>query len=164
MLCLTSAFTIPFHSRSNAPSAASNNLNAIDTYLVFCILMIFLALLEYAIVLLTINVRFQCLLFYVSLFMKLQRTNNADVQRKKSALKEALSHTDKADINLHDIFNDINVSATHDSPVRALLNNDYYKLGRVSLRTFDLMALVAMPIIFLLFNIYYWVAFGLLNR
>ena len=98
-----------------------------------------------------------------TLFHIPQRTSNADVQRKKSALKAALSQADKTNADLVDIFNDIHASARHDSPVRAWLNNDYYKLGRLSLRTVDLCALTALPIVFLLFNVYYWVAFGLLG-
>ena len=43
--------------RSMAPSTSSNQLNAIDMYLVVCIFMVFFALLEYGIVLLSINVR-----------------------------------------------------------------------------------------------------------
>ncbi len=42
--------------RSNAPIPASTSLNATDTYLVVSILMVFLALLEYAVVLLFMNV------------------------------------------------------------------------------------------------------------
>jgi hypothetical protein len=42
--------------RSMAPTSASSKLNAIDTYLVVSIFMVFLALLEYAIVLFAINV------------------------------------------------------------------------------------------------------------
>lgn len=43
--------------RSMAPSTSSSQLNAIDMYLVVCIFMVFFALLEYGIVLFSINVR-----------------------------------------------------------------------------------------------------------
>ena len=42
--------------RSHAPTASSSTLNAIDTYLVMSILMVFLALAEYALQLFAINV------------------------------------------------------------------------------------------------------------
>ncbi len=43
--------------RSMAPTSASSQLNAIDLYLVVCIFMVFLALVEYGIVLFAISVR-----------------------------------------------------------------------------------------------------------
>lgn len=53
---LNDLIRFPIIYRSSAPIPASTSLNAIDLYLVVSILMVFLALLEYAVVLFSINV------------------------------------------------------------------------------------------------------------
>eukprot|EP00095_Tigriopus_kingsejongensis_P000172 maker-scaffold487_size158652-snap-gene-0.40 protein:Tk00172 transcript:maker-scaffold487_size158652-snap-gene-0.40-mRNA-1 annotation:"gamma-aminobutyric acid receptor subunit delta-like" len=149
--------------RSSAPIPASISLNAIDTYLVVSIFMVFLALLEYAVVLFTINIE-----------------DSQEIHRKKDRLKEALAHTlvvDSPMLNsgsrtntpsgasrgMKEVIDEINASLVLTSPDKVLLNQDSYKLGNLSLRKFDMIALVVLPIAFMLFNLGYWVHYTLIQ-
>ncbi len=58
--------------------------------------------------------------------------------------------------NHRDLVNDINLTMARKSPRRALLASDSYKLGGISLRKVDLIALVLLPSLFIVFNIGYW--------
>ena len=67
-----------------------------------------------------------------------------------------------ASITNREVVNDINVSMAKKSPGRALLSNDYYKLGGISLRKVDLASLAIFPIVFLAFNVGYWAHYTIL--
>ncbi|TRY74852.1 hypothetical protein TCAL_00535 [Tigriopus californicus] len=138
--------------RSSAPIPASTSLNAIDLYLVVSILMVFLALLEYAVVLFSIN-----------------REDNFEIHRKKHCLKKAMAQNlgfedscSNPTKSMKEMIDEINASLIKTSPDKVLLTQDSYKLGNLSLRKFDMIALVTLPITFLLFNFGYWIHFGLL--
>eukprot|EP00094_Tigriopus_californicus_P000553 TCALIF_00535-PA protein Name:"Similar to glra1 Glycine receptor subunit alphaZ1 (Danio rerio)" AED:0.12 eAED:0.12 QI:216/0.8/1/1/0.8/0.83/6/144/339 len=144
--------TVDYNTKSSAPIPASTSLNAIDLYLVVSILMVFLALLEYAVVLFSIN-----------------REDNFEIHRKKHCLKKAMAQNlgfedscSNPTKSMKEMIDEINASLIKTSPDKVLLTQDSYKLGNLSLRKFDMIALVTLPITFLLFNFGYWIHFGLL--
>ena len=145
--------------RSMAPSSSSSQLNAIDTYLVVCIFMVFFALLEYGIVLFSINMH--------------ERANIRDRKRllrsklrgECSEAEDELDHHGAVNGNglfketdVKAIVNEINDLMVQKSPVNAVLSGDKlaFKLGKYSLRKLDYVALILLPTIFFIFNIAYW--------
>ena len=138
--------------RSNAPSQSSTSLNAVDMYIVGSIIMVFFALSEYAVVLFSMN-----------------RQDGAEIARKKRGLRDAITSLNRqpnyvngGEICAEDmrhVIQEINCSVFTAKPTRALLNQDAYKVGPISVRKVDLIALIFSPLLFVLFNVVYWLHF-----
>jgi len=145
--------------RSMAPSTSSSQLNAIDMYLVVCIFMVFFALLEYGIVLFSINVHeTRNIRDRKRLLKSMLRNDGSEAEGDSDHHASGNGHTIFKEKDIRAIASEINEIMAQKSPVKTVLSGDTlgYKLGKYSLRKVDLVALVVLPTIFCLFNIAYW--------
>ena len=99
-------------------------------------------------------------------FVFIQRQDATEISRKKKSLRATLDTLSKTNPTsntvadrrryIQDAIDDINSALIVEKPSWVLLKSDYYKLGRLSVRKFDLIALIVLPLAFLIFNIVYW--------
>ena len=99
----------------------------------------------------------------------MQHHDNDEIRTKKQCLKEALYRKDPVapeniDREIEEVINEINHRMTKTRPQRALLRQDAYKLGKVSLRKVDLVALMILPTVFIVFNLGYWIHYGFFSE
>jgi len=152
--------------RSMAPSTSSNQLNAIDMYLVVCIFMVFFALLEYGIVLLSINVHETRNIRDRKRLLKsmLRKDGSSETEGDSDHHASGNGHAIFKEKDIRAVVSEINEIMAQRSPVRTVLSGDNlgYKLGKYSLRKVDMVALVVLPTIFFVFNVIYWAHFSIM--
>ncbi len=146
-----------------------------DTYLITSIGMVFLALLEYSVILFAMHVSLtlgSCSFFLLPLDMvvQFQYSDSTDVKRKKRSLKRRMREKDteaagtadgdgessRKDADVLQLVDSVNTSLLASHPQKALLKQDAYKVYRVSVRKVDMVALALLPLAFGTFNLYYW--------
>lgn len=89
-----------------------------------------------------------------------EQQGGVDQRKKKMFVSTAEGSDgggDGGDARVLQLVDSINASLMAAHPRKALLKQDAYKVGAVSIRKVDVAALILLPVTFAIFNIYYWV-------
>ena len=79
------------------------------------------------------------------------------MKKELSKMENMKNLDDHHVVGVKEILLKINNEMICESPGKALLTDQYYTIGRLSIRKFDLYALISFPLIFILFNFGYWI-------
>ena len=156
--------------RSMAPSSSSSQLNAVDMYLIFCIFMIFFALLEYGIVLFSINMHETAnIRDRKRLLRSMLRNEGSEAEDEPDHHGAANGNGIFKETDVRAVVKEINDLMVQKSPVNAVLSGDKLAcklggVGKYSVRKLDLVALVVLPTIFSIFNIVYWFHYSIMPQ
>ena len=123
--------------KSSAPD--TNSINAIDMYLAVCTLCVFLAMIEYAIIL---------------MIMKLYDFKGNDTPQKRN-IGYSTSDKPSSQMKVKPIFTEDATSIKYDGPTK---NKPVFSKNTLTFMFYNLdwISLVLIPFIFIIFNIYYW--------